>query len=372
VLDSVRLTLLVGPAVPIPAPREVVDALTDVSVTESTDGPSGFQLKFSLEPRSPLQTIFVVATGTVPLLRVILLATVNGFPHVLVNGVATRTEVSSTAGRSTLTVTGEDLTRVMDYIDFSGVPYPGMPPEARVVAILAKYVPFGLIPVVIPTLLPDVDIPVEKIPRHQGTDLAYVRALAEDAGYVFYIEPTPAPGASVAYWGPEVRVGPPAPAITLDMGAHGNVASLSFSFDGEGATMPILWIQEKNSKAPIPIPVPDVSILNPPLGLVPPFPKRFVPVEGVAKESPVRAALLGLSQAARSRDAASASGSLEVSRYGSLLRPRRLVGERGAGDAFNGLWYVKQVSHEIKRGSYSQSFSLVRNGLMSTVPRVFP
>ena len=60
-------------------------------------------------------------------MRVIIVVTVNGTPEVLMDGVMTQHEVSpgSQTGASTLTVTGKDLTAVMDYIDFSGIPYPG-------------------------------------------------------------------------------------------------------------------------------------------------------------------------------------------------------------------------------------------------------
>ena len=75
--------------------------------------------------------------------------------------------------------------------------------------------------------------PDQRIPRQQGTDLAYIRELADEVGYVFYIEPGPAPGANVAYWGPEIKVGVPQPALNIDMDAHTNVESLSFSFDNE-------------------------------------------------------------------------------------------------------------------------------------------
>jgi hypothetical protein len=37
---------------------------------------------------------------------------------------------------------------------------------------------------------------------------------------------------------------------------------------------------------------------------------------------------------------------------------------------YDGLYYVKTVTHEIERGSYKQSFSLARNGLVSTFPTV--
>ncbi len=57
-------------------------------------------------------------------------------------------------------------------------------------------------------------------------------------------------------------------------------------------------------------------------------------------------------------------------RYGNLLSARGLVGVRGAGMAFDGLYYVSSVTHQLKRGEYKQSFTLSRNGLVSTVPEV--
>ena len=46
------------------------------------------------------------------------------------------------------------------------------------------------------------------------------------------------------------------------------------------------------------------------------------------------------------------------------------MGVRGAGAAFDGLHYVKSVTHTIKPGDYRQRFELSRNGLISTLPRV--
>ena len=50
-LKGVYLTLLVGPVVPLPVPQAVLEALTSVEVTSNTDGPSGFQLTFSLKTK---------------------------------------------------------------------------------------------------------------------------------------------------------------------------------------------------------------------------------------------------------------------------------------------------------------------------------
>ena len=47
-----------------------------------------------------------------------------------------------------------------------------------------------------------------------------------------------------------------------------------------------------------------------------------------------------------------------------------LVGVRGAGEAYDGLYYVNNVTHNIKRGEYKQSFNLSRDGLGSLTPKV--
>jgi hypothetical protein len=372
-VEGIQLSLLIGPAFPRPVPREVIDALTGVQVVTSTEGPSGFQLRFTLGQRSPLQTLFLLSGATaIPVVRVLIIVTVNGNSEVLMDGVMTNHEVSpsTAAGPGTLTVTGEDLTRMMDYLDLSGTPYPGMAPEARVLLILARYAVVGVRPLIVPSVLIDVPVPTEQIPRQQGTDLSYVRCLADEVGYAFYLEPGPVPRKSVAYWGPEIRIGLPQPALNVDLGPHTNVESFGGTFNSDAKKLPVVYVQNQATKVPILIPVPDITPLNPPLALVPPIPKAIEPIVGTAKHSPVRAALIGLARAARTADAVEASGTLDVLRYGRVLKARRLVGVRGAGRAFDGLYYVKSVTHDIQRGGYKQSFTLSRNGLVSTLARV--
>jgi hypothetical protein len=374
VLKGIRLTLMFGPAVPVPAPKVVLDALETVQVTATAaaGAKSGFQLTFVLDNHSPLHTVLLLAAAQTPWLRVLLIVTVNGTPEVLMDGVVTRQEVtpSNEPGFSKLTVTGEDLTAVMDQQEYNGVPYPAMPAEARVALIVAKYAVFGMIPLVIPALFSDAPIPVDKIPAHQGTDLQYVTQLAKDAGYVFYVEPGPAPAVNTAYWGPEVKVGAPQPALSIGMDAHSNVETLSFSFNGVGKTLPIVYVHNALTKAPIPIPVPDIGPLNPPLGLIPPLPKQVEFMNDTAKLSPLAALAKGLARAAGSSEAVSGNGTLDVLRYGHVLKPRRLVGVRGAGLAFDGLYFVKSVTSTLKAGEFKQSFNLTRNGLVSITPAV--
>jgi hypothetical protein len=55
-----------------------------------------------------------------------------------------------------------------------------------------------------------------------------------------------------------------------------------------------------------------------------------------------------------------------------VLRARELVGVRGAGITYDGLYYVKSVTHNLQRGSYTQNFTLAREGLISLTPVVVP
>ncbi|HEY2929517.1 hypothetical protein [Piscinibacter sp.] len=369
---GVQLQLLIGP-VPIPAPQEVVEALTSVKVEAGAgETQAGFELTFDLPARSPLRTLFLLTGGgSLPLMRVVLVVQIGGHAEPVIDGVTTNVETQpGEGGVSKLVVKGKDMSALMDIIELTGLPYPAMPPAVRVLLVLAKYAAFGVIPMVIPSIVEDLPIPVQRIPQQRGSDYAYVKTLAQQCGYVFYLEPGPAPATSKAYWGPEIRVGEPQPALSVNMDALTNVEQLNFNFDKESKTMPIVFFQEPISKAPIGIPIPDISPLNPPLGLVPPLPPQIKSLDNTAQMSPLSALMTGLAYAGQHSDSVFGNGRLDVARYGRLLKSRQLVGVRGAGLPFDGLYFVKSVTHDIKRGEYKQSFTLARNGLVSTFPTV--
>jgi len=369
---GIGLILRIGPGVPLTAPKAVIDALQSVEVTSKAVGTSGFKLVFRIDSGSLLQTLFLVAGGvSIPLVRIVVAVSVNGQIETLIDGVMTKQDVDtdSKSGDTTLTVTGEDLTRVMNYQEFSGLPFPAMPAEAQVALLLAKYALFGVVPKIIPSVMIDVPVATKQFRRQQGTDLEHIKDLAKSVGYVFYLEPGP-PGTTFAYWGPRVKVGRPQHALAVDAGAATNVDDLTFTFNSDRAEMPIVMIQEPLSKLPIPIAVGSITPLSPPLGIVPPIPKKMPIIKAAAKWSPIRAALIAMATAARSAESVTVKGSLDVVRYGQVLKSRKLVGLRGAGLAFDGLYYVHSVTHTIKAGEYKQSFELTRNGLISTVPRI--
>ena len=373
-VKGINLMLMIGPVVPLPVPQSILDALTDVEVTVNDVGESGFQLRFTLSTKSPLHTIFLLTGGSsISLLRVVILVTMNGTPHVLMDGVMTDHQIipGSDAGHALLSISGKDLSVVMNKIDFSGLPFPAVPAEGRVALLIAKYAFLGLIPLVIPSILIDVTIPTSRYYSQRGTDLRYIKALASRVGYVFYVEPGPVPGTSIAYWGPQIRVGIPQPALSINMDAHTNVESLSFKFDNNKNAIPTVAYYDETIGVPITVPIPPVSPLAPPLGLVPPIPTKLKPIgDDLAKRSFPQSIMIGLARVAQWGEAVTGEGDLDVLRYGRPLKARQLVGVRGAGHAFDGLHYVKSVTHKIKRGEYKQHFKLSRNALISLLPRV--
>lgn len=372
-IGGIKLSLLMGP-VPIPAPHAAIEALSAVKVElGSGETQGGFELTFDLPARSPLRTLFLMTGGGggVPLMRVVLIVTLSGRAEAIIDGVATDVEAQPGAGGvGRLVVKGKDLSALMDIVQISALPFPAMPPSVRVLVILAKYAAFGVIPLVIPSVIDEPPSPLDQIPQQQGTDYAYVKKLAQDAGYVFYLEPGQIPGTSKAYWGPEIRVGQPQPALTTGMDALTNVEQLSFNYDKEAKSIPVVYFQEQQSKQSIGIPIPDITPMNPPLGLIPPLPPRVVHLHDTGHLKPSQALMKGLAYVSQNSDSVFGEGTLDVTRYGRLLKSRQLVGVRGAGIAYDGLYYVRSVTHDIQRGSYKQAFKLARNGLVSTTPVV--
>lgn len=365
------MMLLIGPVLPAPAPQPVMDALTSAQVTTTAGQADGFQLTFALSDKSMLNRVLLPVGYFDPGIRVIILVVLGGLPTVLIDGIITRQDVapSDTPGGSTLTITGEDLSVLMG-MDVKYVCYPGLPAEGVVAAICAQYALYGIIPAPVPPVLLDVPDPIEQIPVQSGTDLDHLRALAQTAGYVFFIQPGPVPGASIAYWGPEVRVGVPQPALNVNMDAETNVESLSFSYDGLARKQLTVTIQEPITGLIIPIPIPDIGILRPPLAARPAVTLRHVPLSDAAKLNPVQAALMGLGQGISDSDAVTGQGTLDVLRYGHILKARQLVSVRGAGLSYDGFYYVTSVTHSIKRGEYKQNFQLARGGVVSLSPVV--
>jgi hypothetical protein len=376
---GIHLTLLIGPTVAVPAPLSFTEALQSVEVTHSDEGRSGFELRFQTGRGGPLgQLDYPLSLNPLlrPFNRIIVIVTFSATPRVLMDGIITNLQTSpgTEPGASLLTVIGEDVSIMMDQKDKS-VEHPAQDETIIALKIIGSYARYGLIPIIIPPPVIDPPIPIERIPVQQGTDFAYLTEMAQRYGYVFHVMPGPAPFTNFAYWGPPIRVGVPQRALSINMGAQTNVDSIGFQNNALAPTTVSGTVQDRTTNQQMPVQT--FISTRPPLALMAPL----VVNQPNVRNRQFRATGLNTMQSyaqaqgeteASLDDVVTADGEMDALRYGDLLRARGLVGLRGAGFSYDGFWYVKSVTHTIRKGEYKQRFSLAREGVGSTTPVVIP
>lgn len=386
-MASTQLSVRMGFVTTSPVPAVVINAIRSVKVTQKAGQRSGFQISMVMEKGGEIEQALLPGGYFAPGKRMIFSVVTNGLREVLMDGHIARYDVgqSNQPGQITLSLTGTDATQLMDQIDLSGVPMPGMPPFAQVNFILARYVALGIIPVVVPTPMVAVQNPLARWPSQQGTDYQYIQRLAGQVGYQFSLEPGVTEGQQFAYFGPDIgtlvalgtnAAGDTLPPLTVNMGEASNIDALSINFNG--LSKPFVYGFYLESAAPgpaIPVPMPDF-LTNPPLGPgVVPYAKNLAmnkpssdssesndeEEDGMTGTDLATLIMKGVGRAAKGANVIRASGSLDVARYGQLLRPRKIVNVRGAGPHSNGMYLVESVSTTIEPGSIKQSFNLSKN-----------
>ena len=362
---GVRLQLLVGGTIPLPAPYEVVDALESVEVTNRDRERDGFQLSFRVGKDLAVDYGLVRQGYFDPPARVSVMVILGGGPQVLINGIVTDQQVSPTnrPAESTLTISGDDVGIELDREDHSLV-FRNQTDSSIVESIVTSY---GLEPDV--TSTSDAPSEQDRVVSQQCTDLQFVQKLASRNGFVFFVEPSAVPGRSRAYWGAARRSGSAQPALVLSAGPEANVDDpIVFDFDALVSSVPQVSILEPRTGQQVKVPIPP-SILSD-LSSRPAKPLRKVVARDAANLDPIQAALRALATTTSSADAVTGRGRLDAVRYGRALQSRRLVDVAGAGASNDGTYYVQEVTHELRRGSYQQSFVLTREGLGARSGRV--
>lgn len=364
---GIHLQLLIGATIPKPAPFDVADALSSVEVTNRDSGRDGFQMTFTLGRDTPRDYPLLANKYFEPPARVILIVLMGVLPQVLIDGIITNHQIaySNSPGASTLVVTGEDIGKRLDLEDKNKT-FKNQSDSEIVETILRDYRTYGLRAEVTGT-----DTRRQENAGNttqQDTDFDFIQKLARRNGFVFYVEPTNVPAITTAHWGSQNDQRPTQPALNMNMGPNTNLESLSFGFDALGPATPELAVLEPRSKRLLPISVPGQLLA--PLVRQPAASLRKSNPRNTANKDATQAGVQALSLTVASSDPVTASGELDALRYGRILRARQLVDVRGVGDSYNGRYYVKEVTHHLKRGEYKQSFSLSRGGHGALFPVV--
>ncbi|GAA4759442.1 phage late control D family protein [Actinomycetospora chibensis] len=389
-LLGIKLRLLIGQVKPVPVPGTLAEALVGVEVTLADTGRSGFQLSFQTgrSGAADLTDYTLLANPLLrPFNRVILVVTFNGAESVLMDGFITTTQLapSEQPGASTFTVTGEDVSVIMD-LEERNATYQGSEDKIAEAILTPTYQRY---------LASKPDVKPPRNPRSpslndptpaQGsqTDLAYLNELAQQVGHVFYVTPGPEIGQNRAYWGPPERTSGQS-ALTVNMGPESNVDSINFTFNALAATVVTGTIRDADSDKTQTITAertsrtPALAVQQAPTALARRRTALLYQRPDASDHGPARRGSMTVPEAqqfaqakvdAAAEQTVSVSGELDALRYGGLLRPHALVGLRGAGFTFDGKYLVNSVTHTIRAGSYKQRFTLSREGVGSTVARV--
>ena len=368
---GVHLLVLLGPTVPRPAPASLLASLERVEITQPDDGPGAFQLLFTAGRGGPGGRLDhpVVSTPLLdPFARVVLVAQVGARVHVLIDGVVTQRQltIGERAGEAVMAVTGEDLTVLMG-LEERIEAHPALSEAAIAALLIARYAHLGIVPRIIPPAVVDQPLPIERVPVQHDTDLGYLEALAARFNHVFTLRPGPMPLTSVAFWGPAALVNPlPLPALTVAMGGATNVDAIEFRVDALAPKRVQADARDPLSGRTLPV----LAFPTPtPLARRPLIPRRSSVLTTTSGQPPATVRAVAQSMAdASAEQAVTAEGELATARYGTLLEPWRVVGVRGAGDAHDGLYRVRSVSHVLERGQFLQRFRLARSGTGTTTP----
>ncbi|AFZ12035.1 hypothetical protein Cri9333_1126 [Crinalium epipsammum PCC 9333] len=369
---GINLTLLIGETIPRPAPRLLMESLQNVEVTHSDEGYSGFQINFQVgrAGRNDLLDYQIIKNPLLKVFnRVILIIILGASAKVLMDGIITNQQFSPslTPGGSTFTITGDDVSVMMD-LEEKSVKHPTQNEAIIARVLIGNYAKYGLIPEVIAPSLRDQPTLYERIPSQQGTDLKYLKTIAERFAYVFYVTPGPTLGTNTAYWGPPQRKDKAQKALTVNMESFSNVDSISFQNNALSARAVKGSVQDRKTNKVHSLQ--EYSSDRPSLAAQPALAKQAYRQIQQYRETGRDTAQAGARLQAISDQSVgnvvTVTGELDTVRYGSLLKARRLVGLRGVGATYDGLYYVKSVTHKISPGEYKQNFTITRDGIGTT------
>lgn len=387
-LGGITYTVLIGlPLLPLPEP--LLTALQKIEVDTSTEMAGVFRLRFGIMPTASGDWDLLMPQYEETLFRPLTPVQIRvkvgvDIPKAIINGYITHQQVhyDDEGGGSVMEITGMDATILMN-LQEKVVAWP-VPNDGAVAAtIFAQY---GITPMVMPSLPFNLDPSDMTVQR--GTDIRFLRRLAQRNGFECFVQPQPQSGVDVGYFGPPSNIpGTQEAVVNVKMGAETNVSELKIRYEMLRPTLALSAGVDVTTRAPVsayslapvvtPPPVGGFYPLGAPMGVQDATSRAAFGTHPLPMVLPADTGQMALPALAVVTQAISNRSSWAIVAEGTMgtdagvLYTGRTVNIRGAGLAFNGAYYVTRVSHVFDCGAYTQKFEARRNALGMTGTEVF-
>lgn len=351
-----------------PADAELLDAVQEVEVDMTVDAASSFRLRIGItqdenggwplldeDPFPPLAAVGIrIQVG-------------SSLPEAVLNGYVAAQNVvyADEPGASTLEVSGMDATLLMN-LEEKVRQWPAMSDSAIAAAIWAEYevTPMG------GTTSPVLSDP-EGTTIQRGTDIRFLRRLAQRNGFECYVQPEGLTGLDIGYFQAPALEGSPQAVLTVATGEETNVSGFTVRYEMTRPTSAKVLSLDARTKQQQSAEVSSAAARalgrTATLGRLSPTPL----VQAAETALVASADLRTLAQAIVDRSSFVVVAEGEVGAGTGILRPGGLVNIRGAGELYDGSYYLTRVRHRLTRTIYTQRIQAWRNAVEATGAEVY-
>jgi hypothetical protein len=377
---GIRMSLLLGfgPVV-APAPLNAMESIEEIEVRQSMIGDSGFKLSLHAGRNGPLGLLgppFVKDTRFQRGARIVVTMWNGIKPTPIFDGIITKTQYMPGSGENEgrYIMLGRDLTWLMRR-EQKRAQHPAQDETIIANVITAAYATYGIVPVVMPPMVIDPPIPVDRVPQQTCSDWAYLCAMAGRHGHKVFLDPGPVPGVSQLYFGPVPRPGLPQKPISVNLGPMSDAYEVNVEHDGETLTAARAKVQDRATGQVTELQIPTStntpqSLLVEALTQMGNTNTKEITTSGLNSAQVLARLMAEVNTPAEK--VIKVTGTIDNTRYNAILKPFHSVQIRGLGMIYNGIYTVAEVRHVIKPGDYTQTFKLHGDGLYPIVPMVPP
>lgn len=198
----------------------------------------------------------------------------------------------------------------------------------------------------------------------RGTDIQFLQQLARRNGFEVYVETDGLTGVVQGHFHAPQLTLPPQGVLSVNMRDATNVNSFNARFDmlqpatAEATNLDV----ESRENQQAQVNSSRLTALGRNTALSPQRQRRVLPSRtGLTRTGELQAYAQAIAD--QSALAITADGELNTVAYGGLMRAKRPILVRGAGQQFSGTYYVERVHHILTPDSYKQNFTLRRNAV---------